>query len=273
MLFVHDVIARFEFHQVDGLAAAFRRFRLSCGGCAAGQVAFGEQGDFRGVVHETVDGARSDAIEIRDAGFVDRTLQSGECALGRGRDRHRIAGVEQSFDAGGRFVFVTAVFTGFGGIKLDVAFPGGVDAEAGEFPHVMFGEDECGDGFLEIVEIRLVEGDRRSGAMSGCGDMPACGKEFVGGFRQIVGGATKFFRVGQHDQRMLGQHALHRFHIVDQRGQQRFHAFHRDALAMDSSMSSALGMEPISDFARWRIWSVNCSSRHGVAHTVEISLP
>ena len=104
---------------------------------------------FRGVVHETVDGARSDAIEIRDAGFVDRTLQSGECALGRGRDRHRIAGVEQSFDAGGRFVFVTAVFTGFGGIKLDVAFPGGVDAEAGEFPHVMFGEDECGDGFLE----------------------------------------------------------------------------------------------------------------------------
>lgn len=124
MLSVHDVIARFEFHQVDGLAAAFRRFRLSCGGCAAGQVAFGEQGDFRGVVHETVDGARSDAIEIRDAGFVDRTLQSGECALGRGRDRHRIAGVEQSFDAGGRFVFVTAVFTGFGGIKLDVAFPG-----------------------------------------------------------------------------------------------------------------------------------------------------
>ncbi len=81
MLFVHDVIARFEFHQVDGLAAAFRRFRLSCGGCAAGQVAFGEQGDFRGVVHETVDGARADALEIRDAGFVDRTLQSGECAL------------------------------------------------------------------------------------------------------------------------------------------------------------------------------------------------
>ena len=58
------------------LRRRFGVFSLSCGGCAAGQVAFGEQGDFRGVVHETVDGARSDAIEIRDAGFVDRTLQS-----------------------------------------------------------------------------------------------------------------------------------------------------------------------------------------------------
>ena len=39
------------------------------------------------------------------------------------------------------------------------------------------------------------------------------------------------------------------------------------ALAMDSSMSSALGMDPIRDFARLRTLSVNCSSRHGVAQT------
>ncbi len=45
------------------------------------------------------------------------------------------------------------------------------------------------------------------------------------------------------------------------------------ALAMDPSMSSALGMEPISDFARWRILVGQSAVHwHGVAHTVEIIL-
>ena len=64
---------------------------------------------------------------------------------------------------------------------------------------------------------------------AGC-DMPAGSEEFVRCFRQVVRRPAQAFRVTEHDDRALGQHALHRFHVVDQRRHQRFHAFHRDAV-------------------------------------------
>ena len=66
--------------------------------------------------------------------------------------------------------------------------------------------------------------------MTGCCDMPAGRKKLVGGFCEIVSRTTQFFRIGQHDQRMLGQHALHRLHVIDQCGKQRFHAFDRNGI-------------------------------------------
>ena len=159
------------------------------------------------------------------SGFVDGTLQTRQRALRGGRDGHRVAGVEQTFDAGRRFGLVAAVFVRFGRVELDMPLPGALHAEAGEFPHIMPGEDKRGNRLFEIVEVRLVEGDRGAGTMPGSGDMPAGGEEFIGRFGQIIGCATKFFRIGQHDQRAFGKHALHRFHVVHQGGQQRFHTF------------------------------------------------
>ena len=66
--------------------------------------------------------------------------------------------------------------------------------------------------------------------MAAGGDMPAGGEEFVGCFRQVVRRPAQPFRVGKHDDRTLGQHALHRLHVVDQRRHQGFHAFHGDAV-------------------------------------------
>ncbi len=45
------------------------------------------------------------------------------------------------------------------------------------------------------------------------------------------------------------------------------------ALAIDSSISSAFGIEPINDFARALTSSVSWSSRQGVAHTMSKSSP
>ena len=66
--------------------------------------------------------------------------------------------------------------------------------------------------------------------MTGCSNMPTGCKEFISRFGKIVGSATQFFRIGQHHQRTLGKHALHRFHIIDQCGKQRFHAFDRNGV-------------------------------------------
>ena len=45
------------------------------------------------------------------------------------------------------------------------------------------------------------------------------------------------------------------------------------AFAMDSSMSSAFGICPMSRFARSRTASVSCSSRQGVAQIVRTPSP
>ncbi len=226
MLLMHDVIAGLQFHQVDGLATTLRRFRLAYGGCAAGQVAFGEQCDFRGVVDESVDGAGADAIEIGDACLVDGAFQTIQRPLRARGHGHRIAGVEQSLDAGGGLLLIAAVFSGIGGIDADVPGLTVVHTETGEFPHIMPRKRQGGNRFLKIVEIRLVKRDGCPGTMSGRGHMPARREEFIGGFGEVVGRATQFLRIGQHDQRVFRQHAAHRLHVVDQGGQQRFHTFH-----------------------------------------------
>ena len=64
--------------------------------------------------------------------------------------------------------------------------------------------------------------------MTGRGDVPAGRQKLVRGLHQIVGGATQLFRIGQHDDRMVRQHAGDRLHVVDEGGQQGFHAFDRN---------------------------------------------
>ena len=66
--------------------------------------------------------------------------------------------------------------------------------------------------------------------MTGCSNMPTGRKKLIGGFCEIVSRTTQFFRIREHDQRMLGQHALHRLHAIDQCGKQRFHTFDRNGI-------------------------------------------
>ena len=106
MLFMHDVIAGFQFHQINGFAAAFRRFGLVCGAGAPSDVTLGEQRDFCGVIDEAIDGTRANGREARDAGFVDSALQAGERALRRCGDGQLIAFGDKAFDARSGLGFV-----------------------------------------------------------------------------------------------------------------------------------------------------------------------
>ena len=147
------------------------------------QVAFGKQDDLRRVVDETVNRARPYAIEVGDARFVDRTFETRQRTLSTGGYGHRITGFKQSFDAGSRFLSTAAEFPRIDRIKLKVTLPRGIHAKTGELPYVMTREDQGCDGFFEIVEIRLIEGDRGSGSVPGSGDMPTCREEFIGRLR------------------------------------------------------------------------------------------
>ena len=196
MLLVHHVIAGFQLHQVDGLAPPFRGFGLGRGAGAAGQVAFGQQRDAGGRVHESVDGLRADRLEPGDAGLVDRAFESGERAVRGGGHRHLQAGVDQSLDAGGRAMLVAPVFGRRVRGELHPPRQTVIHAEAGEPPHVEIPVGQRRDGFIEIQEAGLVEADRCAGTMTGCGDVPAGRQKLVRGLHQIVGGATQLFRIG-----------------------------------------------------------------------------
>ena len=137
MLLMHHVIAGFELHKVDGLTATFRGFCLSRGRCTSGQVAFGKQRDFRRVVNESVDGTRSDAVEVGDSRFVDGTLESNKGTLRSCSDGDGIAGIKKTFDTGCGFDFIPAIFAGIGSVELNVSFPAWVHAETRELPYVV----------------------------------------------------------------------------------------------------------------------------------------
>ena len=230
MLLVHHIVAGLQLHQVDGLAPPFRGFGLGRGAGAAGQVAFGQQRDAGGRVDESVDGLCTDRLEPGDAGLVDRALESGERAVRGGGHRHLQAGVDQSLDAGGRAMLVAPVFGRRMSRQRDASGTGGLDGEAGEPPHVEIPVGQRRDGFIEIQEAGLVEADRGARTMTGRGDVPAGRQKLVRGLHQIVGGATQLFRIGQHDDRMVRQHAGDRLHVVDEGGQQGFHAFDRNGV-------------------------------------------
>ena len=106
--------------------------------------------------------------------------------------------------------------------------------------------------------------------MTGCSNMPTGCKEFISRFGKIVGSATQFFRITNA---RLGSMPCTGSISSTNAGSNDSMPSTGMALAMDSSMSSAFGMEPIRDFARTRTFSVSCSSRHGVAQTIGMSLP
>ncbi len=227
---MHHIIAGLELHEIDGLTTAFRRFVMPHRRCTARQITFGEQGDLCRVVDETVDCAGSYAFEVGDAGLVDRTLETCQRALRAGRHGHGITGFEQSLDARRGLLLIASEFPRTGGVNLNMTLPRGIHTETRELPYIMTGEGQGGDGLFKIVEIRLIERNRRSGPMPGSRDMPACGEELVGRLHQIVGGPTQLFWIGKHDQRIIRQHSPHRFHGVDKGGQQRFHTFHHNSV-------------------------------------------
>ena len=99
--------------------------------------------------------------------------------------------------------------------------------------------------------------------MTGCSNMPTGCKEFISRFGKIVGSATQFFRIGQHHQRTLGKHALHRFHIIDQCGKQRFHAFDRNGVGNGFKHVFGVWNGADQDFARTRTF--RSAAAHGMA--------
>ena len=247
MLLVHHIVAGFQLHQVDGLAAALRGLGLGRGASAARQVAFGQQRDAGGRVDESVKGLRTDRIEPGDAGLVDRALETGERAVRGGGHRHIQPRVEQPLDARGGTGLVATVFGRRVRGEPHPPRQAVVHAEIGQTPDVMLGECQRGDRLMEIEEAGLIEADRRAGAMPGRGDMPAGGEELVRRLHQVLGRTFQLLRVGQHDHRPLGQHASHRFHVVDQRGQQRFHALHRNRIG--DRLQHVLGVGDLADQA------------------------
>ena len=264
VLLVHHVIAGFQFHQIDGLAPALRGFGLARSRSAAGQVTLGQQCCFRRIIHESVDGTGSHALEVGDAGFVDGAFQAGQRALCGCRDGHVIASCEQPLNAGGGLVLVTTIFAWIRSIDSYMAGQTGIHTETGEFPNVMLRERKRRYGLFEVKKIRLIEGDGRTAAMTGRGHMPAGSQKLVGGFGQIIGASAQFFRIGKHNQRIRRQHALHRFHVVDERRQQRFHTLYRNGVGdgfqhiLGVGNGTDQGLRPIANgvrqlqFTAWR---------------------
>ena len=145
-----------------------------------------------------------------------------------GGDRHVESRVEQTLDARGGTGLVAPVFGRRVRGELHPPRQAVIHAEVGEPPHVEIPVGQRRDGFIEIQEAGLVEADRGARTMTGRGDVPAGRQKLVRGLHQIVGGATQLFRIGQHDDRMVRQHAGDRLHVVDEGGQQGFHAFDRN---------------------------------------------
>ena len=129
---MHHVIAFFEFHQIDGLAPAFRRFGHSNRRASTGQVAFGEQGDFGGLAHESIDSLRPDGIERGDAGGVERTLQTSQGTGGSSGNGDVEASIQQAVDALRSFSLVSSEFRWILRVELHMAGQCGVYTETGE---------------------------------------------------------------------------------------------------------------------------------------------
>ena len=245
VLLVHHVVAGLQLHQVDGLAAALRRFRLAGGGGAAGQVAFGEQRDLGRRVDEAVDGLRADHREAGDAGLVDRALEPRERAGRGGGDGDVDPLADEPLDAARGLRLVAAVCARVGRCEADVAGQARVDAEARQSVDVVVGVFERADRLVEVEEARPVEADRRAGAVARCGHMPACGEELVRGLGQVLGGTAQLLRVGEHHDRALVQHAGHRLHVVHERGHQGFHALDRNRVG--DRFEHILGVRDLAD--------------------------
>ena len=132
VLLMHHIIALFEFHQIDGLAPAFRRFGHSNRRASTGQVAFGEQGDFGGLAHESIDSLRPDGIERGDAGGVERTLQTSQGTGGSSGNGDVEASIQQAVDALRSFSLVSSEFRWILRVELHMAGQCGVYTETGE---------------------------------------------------------------------------------------------------------------------------------------------
>ena len=132
VLLMHHIIALFEFHQIDGLTPTLRRFGHSNRRASTGQVAFGEQGDFGGLAHESIDSLRPDGIERGDAGGVERTLQTGQGAGSSGGDSDMEPGFQQTVDALRSFSLVSSEFRWILRVELHMAGQCGVHTETGE---------------------------------------------------------------------------------------------------------------------------------------------
>ena len=172
-----------------------------------------------------------------------------------------ILGVDEPLDAGRGLRLVTAVFARVAGGELHVVRAAGVHAETGEANHRMFGVFEGADGFRIVEEAGFVEADGRAGAVAGGGHMPACGHELGPGFCQVSGSLRRITAcLGSMEP--TGPRWSTSAGIRDSMPSTGM------ALAMDSSMSSALGIEPTKALARVRTASVSCSSRHAVAQMV-----
>ncbi len=203
-------------------------------------IALGEQRDLGGGVDEPVLRLRAHAGEPGDADAVQHALEALQRAVRCGGEGQLIPAVEQFVQALFRFCLAAAKVDRCLRGDLHMAGLCGVHGESADLPHFALAVHELGDGLLVVEEVRLVEGDRRARTVAGRGDAPAGREELVRGLLEVVDRAAQFLGVAEHDDTAAGQHRRDRLHLVDERGDERFHAF--DGYALRNGFEHVVGI-------------------------------